>query len=231
MLLAPLLAALKSSVPDEVRSAAAAVFSTYAGRDTDSVGHTVHELLPHRESLDIVLRDLLTRLANNRSHLLPTVNAVLRSLARDPLTITHHAGLAAAALRGNVLVAYLESLAPELHAEALMAIVKAVEPNLQAFAAILPWAPTSFGEWEIDDIGQRPQYSRAECDHYATVEAAFASRADDRLRRIALATLIAQSNQATGWTDDLRARLDHYRRDPSPLVAAAAAFTFPPKKP
>ena len=60
-------------------------------------------------------------------------------------------------------------------------------------------------------------------------EAALAASPDARLRRLGLAAAVAQATQPAGWTAALRARLDQYRADPTPLVAAAAQFTFPPQ--
>ena len=60
----------------------------------------------------------------------------------------------------------------------------------------------------------------------ASLETALAGSGDDRLRRIALAALVARSI-AKGWPEECRSRLKVYQRDASALVAAAAQFTFP----
>ena len=60
------------------------------------------------------------------------------------------------------------------------------------------------------------------------LEAALAPSPDPRLRRLALATLVARAESATGWNAGRLARLRAFRNDPSPLVAASAQFTFPP---
>lgn len=61
----------------------------------------------------------------------------------------------------------------------------------------------------------------------ADIERTFRADPDPRLRRIALAALIALTG-FTNWNDELRAQLEQYRVDPAPLVAATAQFTFPP---
>jgi hypothetical protein len=52
------------------------------------------------------------------------------------------------------------------------------------------------------------------------------TNSDERLRLLALAALIAQSTQASGWSDEAIERLEIYRNDPSPMVAEIAQFTF-----
>ena len=55
-----------------------------------------------------------------------------------------------------------------------------------------------------------------------------AAEADERLRRLALAALVAAAIGASrGWDDDRLARLEAFRADRSPLVAGVAQFTFP----
>ena len=60
------------------------------------------------------------------------------------------------------------------------------------------------------------------------LERALSGSDDPRLRRLALAALVAQAKYPPGWTAARRARLEAYREDPAPLVAGAAQFTFPP---
>ena len=58
------------------------------------------------------------------------------------------------------------------------------------------------------------------------IEAALAPAGDELLRRLALAALRGQ--RWLGWTAARLARLEAFRADPSPMVAEAAQFTFPP---
>lgn len=55
-----------------------------------------------------------------------------------------------------------------------------------------------------------------------------AENKDERLRRVAFATLVAQSHPPPGWSTERLGRLARYRPDKVPLVAAAAQFTLPP---
>lgn len=67
------------------------------------------------------------------------------------------------------------------------------------------------------------------CVAPARVEQLLLERAGDApaLRRLALHALVAQARDK-GWTSDRRARLETYRADPALVVAAAAAYVFPP---
>ena len=62
-----------------------------------------------------------------------------------------------------------------------------------------------------------------------SLEEAFTNSEDGLMRRLGLAALLAQTSDAAGWTDARRSRLEAFRRDPSPLVAEAAQFTFVPE--
>ena len=59
------------------------------------------------------------------------------------------------------------------------------------------------------------------------LESVLSASNDDRLRRIALAVLITQS-QTDGWNDERMAKLATFRNDPSALVAEKAQFTLVP---
>jgi hypothetical protein len=67
----------------------------------------------------------------------------------------------------------------------------------------------------------------ADPDDLRQLEAALAAAGDERLRRLALAALIAQCHRPHGWNAERLQRLRSYRLDPAPLVAAAAEFTLP----
>ncbi|MBD2768436.1 hypothetical protein IC235_11095 [Hymenobacter sp. BT664] len=81
----------------------------------------------------------------------------------------------------------------------------------------------------LEASGQRPG-AKPGVNSLQAFELALADSPDARLRRLGFAALLAQSAQVAGWTNALRTRLDWYRRDPAPLVAAAAQFFFPPPK-
>ena len=199
-LLPGLLAALGSALPDEVATAAVATFATYTGRQADLVGRAVAMLLPRRRSLAVVVSQLCGSAARDPERMRPTVRAVLAALAADPLTVSLRVRLAVLALPAAELAAWLTevAVARELHADALGAAVRAMDERAlyRGPAALEP------------------------------VELALAASAGEGLRLIALNALVAANGRVGVWTDAHLARLAAYRRDPSPLVAGAAQFTF-----
>lgn len=206
VLLPPLLARLHSPLPDEYQAAARALFATYAVQDAAALTATVAQVRPERRVLQAVLTALHGALASNRSRLQPVVRGILEALHSDPLTVQLQVRLALAGLPWPDLTPYLTNLAATdtLDAEVLMATVQTLEAS-----------------------GQR-MTSRVDAEARLAFEHTLAASPDARLRRLALAALRAQATQSTGWTAVMRTRLDHYRADPAPLVAAAAQFTFPP---
>jgi hypothetical protein len=201
---APLLEALGSPLPDERAAAAGAVFATYAGRDANLLGDALRRILPNRRALITAVRSLAATLPWNRSRMLPSVHAVLAALAGDPLTAALQADLAVSALLWDEVVDLLRrlALADLLHAE----VVTATIAVLQASAR------------------------RADAADLAAFERALAEESDPRLRRVALAALVARAQPPRGWDTERLVRLQHYRADSAPLVAAAAQFTFPPSE-
>jgi len=203
-LLQPLLAGLESDVSDEVQAAAQAVFATYAGRDAPLLAQATQRVLPKRRSLVALVAALESSVAWNRRPLLPSARAVLEVLGTDLLTATLQARLAIASLPAADVHMVLERLAAAggLHADALAAAMAAAS-----------------------------SLARRDDERAAGLETSLAASGDDRLRRLGLALVVAQAATARGWDDDLLGRLHAYRADPSPLVAAAAHFTFPPAEP
>src|SRR5262249_14973204 len=160
-----------------------------------------------RRALLTALGALRAALAGNRSRLRPAVGAVLAALADDPLTARPRAELAVAALPWEEAAAFLAEMAAtgELHAEALMAAVQWIEASGPRRA---PW------ELAFPPAGEHARDARtaATGGGVEVLEAAFRDRADERLRRLALAALVAQAAGTAGWTPELRARLEGYRR-------------------
>jgi hypothetical protein len=206
VLLPLLLARLHSPVPDEYKSTARALFALYAGPHPAAIAETVAQVLPERRVLQALLQALHAALGTNRSRLLPVVHGILAALRPDPLTVRLQVRLAVAGLPWAELTPYLTELAATdaLDAESLLAAVQALEAS-----------------------GSRTGPS-SDANSLPTFEAALATSPDARLRRLGLAAVVAQATQPAGWTAALRTRLDQYRVDPAPLVAAAAQFTFPP---
>lgn len=198
LLLPRLLEAMGSFLPDESNAAASAVFATYTGENAHLVGLAIQRLIANRRVLQTAMRALKAALTMSRGQLLPTARAVLEALATDPLTVSLRVEIAIQALPWDELTALLTRLTDEgeMHAEALALAVQTIRD-------------TSLDATNLENL-----------------EAALANDSDERLRRLALAALVAQS-QSSGWDSQRLERLYSYRTDPSPMVAAAAQFTLP----
>lgn len=195
------LSSLQASSPDEREAAASALFVNCRSGDASRIAAGLREALPNRRALVAAVQALAAAVRLQRSRLLPIVRSVLDVLSSDRLTATLQARLAIPVLPWTELADLLERLAfnGELHADTLAAAVSTLQ------------------SWN-----QRAD--RLELQH---LESRLASASDDRLRRFALAALIAQAELPGGWNDARLERLRDYRRDSSPLVAAAAQFTLP----
>jgi hypothetical protein len=200
-LLPALLTSLNSRLLDECTWAAKALFTLYMDKDALLVGDTIRDLLGNRRALQIIIENFVSALYINRRRLLPTTRAILSALSQDWLTISLRIEIILWGLPWEEVAPELIQLADRLHAGVL---VKA--------------------ELVIQRIIRRPDAD------LLSLETALAASNDERLRRLALAALLAQSSQVNGWSDALVARLQVYRHDPSPLVAEAAQFTFVPQE-
>lgn len=197
-----LLPALQSNVLDECRTGAAAIFNTYKPDEAPLIGEAITNIIAQRQKLTLVLDILRAFMYWQRERLLPIVHAVLDSLQPDPLTAVERVKLAVAALPWSELGTYLVQLAArdELTADVMASAIAAFQEHRRRS--------------DIADI--------------TVVEMTLSQQDDAQLRRLALAVLVTAANSPSGWTEELIARLHEYRADPSPLVAAAAQFTFPP---
>ncbi len=201
LLLPQLLDRLSSSLPDEVRSAAGAVCAVAGDEDAPSVARAAQELLPQRRSLDIFVYVLLGRLSSSRGTV-SLARKILDVLQSDLMTATCQVRLALEVLAPTELLALLERLGANggLHADSLYAGMEALSnPSHVQYS-------TPVG---LD-----------------TLEGELNSSENEQIRRLALAAL-QQAAEHGGWTSERLARLNAYRTDGSPLVAAAAQFTFP----
>lgn len=194
-----LLALANSTVPGESSVASSVLFSTYTGREARLIGEAVRALLPNRRALDFACDNYFSILPEDRESLESTTRAILSALVQDRLTISLRVRLIIMGLPWQEIAPELIKLAHELHADALTQAEEAIEE-----AATRP---------DADLTG---------------LESALASSEDERLRRLALAALIVQAEESSGWSDEAVARLEVYRQDPSPLVAEQAQFTFVP---
>ena len=194
-----LLELLQSPLPDEASCAAEAVFKTHGETQTAIIGEAFKTLLKDRQALSNAF-PIYMRWANlNRQRMLPQTQAILDILREDPLAISLRLKLMFRDLPYEELRDQILSLGPELHADALVE-----------------------AETIIHDLRNRPDVQ------WSDLELVLAPSKDEKLRRLALAALLAQANGCKGWTEELRLRLLGYQKDESLLVASAACFIFPP---
>ena len=192
-----LLTLMHSHIRDECAQAAQATFALYTGNNAALVGSAIRELLSNRKALQITLAKFVGNLRISRRRFLPTTRAILAVLAEDPLTLSWRIELIIRGLPWEEIAPELVKQADKLHANAL---VKA--------------------QLALEGAHTRPDAQLFD------LEMALAHSENEGLRRLALAALIAQSRQSSGWSDECIARLQTYQQDPSPLVAEAAQFTF-----
>lgn len=207
-LLTRLLEALDTEQEDLCRTAASAIFGTCVSSDAPHIGQAIERLLPNRAALQMALRAIKPELHLPGGQVLPIIRAVLEALAPDPLTIGLRVDLVISFLPWNEVASFLIEAATKgiLHADALTYICQQ-----------LSLVPGRYG---------RP--GRPDSQQMGLLEEALGNHAHEYLRRIALAVLITQASLPPDWTAERRARLQIYRADPSPLVAAAAQFTVVP---
>lgn len=207
-LLVHLLETLNSEQEDICLTAAKSIFGTCLASDAAHIGQTIERLLPNRPALQTIIHAITPELLMQREQMLPVIRAVIEALARDPLTIGLRIGLAILFLPWDEVAHLLIEAATTsiLHADALAQACHELSS-----------VPGHYG---------RP--SRSDSKEMGRLEEALATHPDERLRRIALATLITQATLPPGWSVERRARLESYRADPSLLVAAAAQFTVLP---
>jgi hypothetical protein len=199
IILPKLLQAINSHLPDECSAAANALFNTYSGKLAHAIGDGIESFIGNRRALQTAIDILINTLSWRQSQLLPTARAVIESMESDPLTRCLQVKLAVAALPGAELATFLQKLveAEQMHPEVLWSAVTSIERVT----------------------------STSDASELVRLEEILSVSSDDRLRRIALAALIAQS-QADGWNDDRQQRLYAWRNDPSAMVAEKAQFTF-----
>lgn len=202
-LLSGLLHHVQALAPAEREAAACAVFAAATPRDAELIGQAVREMLPDRRALAGFVQHLEATIPAHRGRLLPLARAVLRVLATDPLTSSLRVQLAVAVLPWAELPKLLADMArsEELHADALHAAATAIVT--------------------ADRPDERPE----------ELETALAEKRDERLRRLALAALVAAARRPPGWSEERLARLRLYQADRSPLVAEPAQFVLPPEEP
>ncbi len=201
VLLAPILACLDSPVPPLQRNASQALLATYHGKDDPAIAEALRGMLGNRRAVHTLILLVETRAIWEAGRQRPLARKLLPVLESDPLTVALQLQLALSALPWKEGGALLTRLADAglLHADAIA---------------------TAAGKLAQSDY-------RSDSAELAALERSLAASDDERLRRLGLAALLGCVDR-TGWTAEQRERLEAYRRDPSPLVAGAAQFTFLP---
>lgn len=196
-----LLSAIASPLPDESTAAASALFATFTGRQADVVGETTTRLLGKWRAIHTLVESLCTALIYSRNALAGSARAVFKALSSDEMTISLRARVAVLVLPAEELAVFLADAAAAgtLHADAMMAAIRAMSQ------IVALRGPASM----------------------ELIEQSLAGHSDERLRRLALASLMVATERNQAWSADQLDRLMKYRRDSSLLVAGAALFTFP----
>jgi hypothetical protein len=200
LLLARTLELLRSSVSTESQAAARAIVTICREKDGPTLAQALRGLLPNRGLLLLLTGAFHSANIQSRPRLVPVTRQMLEVLAEDRLTGRIQVELAIALLPPEELPAWFQGISQrgQLHAAALMRACELLT-NL----------------------------ARLELAQLETLEAALASSADERLRRLAFAVLEAECAKLGRWDLAYLARLQTYREDASVLVAAAAVFRLP----
>lgn len=214
----PLFAALDSNLPDEYQTAARAVFASYP-REGNLIADAVRRLVPRRRALSETLPLLLNALKQN-NRFRSAMRAVVEVLGEDAVCAPWRVRVAIHTLSASEILALLEELVQsnDLHAETLQAACQEIAPAI----------PSVPDMWE--DFFESMFEGEVRLRQPEKLEELLSSHHDDRLRRVALSSLIAASRDSAGWTLERRVRLVRYQSDASPLVASAAEFTFAPEE-
>jgi hypothetical protein len=201
VLLPRLVQSLRRPSGDERETAALAAIAACRADDGPVLASSVAGILNDRRALATTVTALRNATGGDRRRLGAVSRAVLDALRVDPLTAGLRVQLEAVALSWQ---------------EWAVALRRAAESG-ELNADVLTTAIVALNGW----------YTRTDRADLAHLEAALAGDSDDRCRRLALAALVVQARLPGGWNEERLGRLETYRADRSPLVAAAAQFTFP----
>ncbi|BAZ10854.1 hypothetical protein NIES4071_26780 [Calothrix sp. NIES-4071] len=191
---------INSSLFHETSQAINALLTTYKN-SADIIGATVSSVISNRGKLLELMQHLLQILRYEQQHMLPTARAAIEAMQEDPLTTSLQVNIAIYAFSWEELARFFQQLASagKLHYEVLFRAVQGIEQIT----------------------------TRNDIYELIRLEEILASSDDEKLRRIALAALITQS-QVRGWSYGLKQRLYAFRNDPSPMVAEKAQFIILP---
>lgn len=191
---------INSRLFHETSQAINALLTTYK-YFPDIIGATVRSVISNRHILLEFTQNLLQILKYEQQQMLPTARAVIEAMQEDPLTTSLQVDIAIYALPWEELATFFQQIAQEgkMHYEVLFTAIQGLEQII----------------------------TRNDINEIIHLEELLAPSDDEKLRRIALAALITQSN-VQGWNDELKLLLYAFRNDPSPMVAEKAQFTISP---
>jgi hypothetical protein len=189
---------INSRLFHESSQATNALLITYKN-SADIIGATVRSIISNRRILLELTQYLLQMLRYEQQQILPTARAVLEVMQQDSLTTSLQVDIAIYALPWGELATFFQQIAlsERMHHEVLFRAIQGLEKTT----------------------------TRSDINELRRLEEILAPSDDEKLRRISLAALIAQSN-VQGWNDELKQRLYAFRNDPSPMVAEKAQFTI-----
>ena len=199
-LLAAMLAKLTSPIPDERTAGLSAALAGATDADDRAFAAAFTRLLPRRRELAASVIDFAAATRMLGTRLLDVRSAVLAAVEADPAVLILQLRLAAARFAAEPFALW---------------VLKLVDTAR--------WhAPTQVAALDaLREIG----HSAGELER---AEAVWATSSDPEVRWLAL-RILSWVASTQGWSHDRRERLQHYREDPSPLVADEAALTFPPE--
>lgn len=227
-LVQPLLTAIASDVPGEPQVAAAALLALYTAEDLPAIEDAARRLRSQRGPLTALVTAVGMEVGLSRRFHADAARAVLAGMEGAPLLIELRTRLAVGTLQGEELAQWLEDAvtAGELHPGAFRLALGGIERSgswaaaeAHAYLARLGLSPYSLRPRRPPPWVRGTQRDRPALEG---LEARLAEHGDDRLRRIALAALVEQSDDEHGWDDGRLVRLRRFADDHSSLVAEPA---------
>jgi hypothetical protein len=194
-----------SDLEDESKTAAKAIFKTYAKKQPALIGEMYRRLLTNRKVLKVVHDTYLEQFffgpARQDLKLRPVTRLILEILKTDRPTISMRVNLIFRCLSWDEIFPELVEIVPVLHADALV--------EAEDFL-------TSSSSWQ--DKWLSPD------DDLVPAEQGLRQSNDERARRLGLALLVCDSEreEREKWTEVQREKLELYKQDESVLVAEAA---------
>jgi hypothetical protein len=192
---------LQSKSDDECRSASCTACRLYSIEAADQLEKYLLLVIGSPRNLRIYLQQLKLKFSEQRTIFSSCARRLVDIMKPYPLTLELSVDLSGNVLPWMEFAEILETLETngQLHFGAM-----------QAACQLLSQQSRNHDTAELDKLEQK-----------------FRKDSSANLRRLGLAALCGISIGASGWTEDLLARLGQYRADPTPMVASAATFTLP----